>query len=973
MPVTETLMNVGQWSLTLSPNTPRSIIDSLEYFQHVVISTGRSDPRVAGNSLFSSGRYTGVVTGLDFQSLKAGRGPVISGDGMATWLGTPKGVGPVIENATLFTTAGIATVVNTLRPSCVGAGTIYSIPGAGTYTGGFVWKTPRDALTSFAQQVTKGPLPTQIVEWRVNGNCTLDFGPVASLYRTTPVCAIVPKSPGVDMAVRGLDGVAQTIEDVKDLTTRVVVLASGSGSSTAVGTANAADVGAAIPYTDFFGNPVQMTRMVSASSVSSYNATAAAQSALIPYTTPADQVRLSSSEYDIKGDLQVGDYVWLYDPDAGFVDYGNQLVFRGERINPTKQRLIEATWPVVDGMSVAYRDQAGAWHDLTDYVVWETGTTNLVVGGYNRNLVPTSEPVGPRPQPDTTIPGVPAFGAFTTASYLSDSNGHTRSQIQLTWSTPTNTDGTTMTDLDHYEIQYRPDLTISSVNPSWQGLNSGGYTWAQLTAMGSTYNQIYPLTQTDWKVTFVAGGVNQLLVQELTPGVTYDFQIRAVDTAQPPNRGAWSATTTFQAAVDTQPPPTPDAPTVAANMASVQISWDCGSASGGAYNQAADLHHIEVHGSYDPLFQPTNSTKLGNLPASIANITGQIPVVGSFTIPPGQPPAQAMYIKIVAVDTAGNKSNPSASAGASAVLWSNAYITDLSVSKLTAGTITADVVVGGTIATALSGVRAGMDPSGLWCYDAAGDQTFLADAATGHVELSSSGSGQRVSIRTGVDLSAYAAPASTDAIVMYPDGATLHPPVLASYDLSTGGNALSAFSGIVSDSVFGTASTYAYVMSLQGSTSGGGNGLLAYIDVGSNKFNGGAVQVASTFAFVGLANEAAVAGGSVYQLNSGLSSTDVAVEAFGYTYNRGGSAPAANDLTFGGSITGNSAGLSSLAWGYGVTLASGAVPVCQYSCGNTSVQPGTNISANGTTGFTLSLSAAAPASWSVFFSVTRYR
>lgn len=749
MPVTETLMNVGQWSLTLSPNTPRSIIDSLAYFQHVVISTGRSDPRVAGNSLFTSGRYTGVVTSLDFQSLKQGRGPVISGDGMATWLGTPKGVGPVIENATLFTTAGIATVVSTLRPSCVGAGTIYSIPGSGTYTGSFVWKTPRDALTSFAQQVTTGPLPTQIVEWRVNGNCTLDFGPVASLYRTTPVCAIVSKDSGIDMSVRGLDGVAQLIEDVKDYSTRVVVLASGSGSSTAVGAANASDVGASTPYTDFFGNPVQMTRMVSASSVSSYNATAAAQAALIPYSTPADQVRLSSSEYDIKGDLQVGDYVWLYDPDAGFVDYGNQLVFRGQRINPTKQRVIEATWPVVAGMSVAYRDKSGTWHDLTDYVVWESGDTNLTVGGYNRNLVPTSEPVGPRPQPDTTIPGVPAFGAFTTASYLSDSNGHTRSQIQLTWSTPTNTDGTTMTDLDHYEIQYRPDLTISSVNPSWQGLNSGGYTWAQLTAMGSTYNQIYPLTQTDWKVTFVAGGVNQLLVQELTPGVTYDFQIRAVDTAQPPNRGAWSATTTFQAAVDTQPPPTPDAPTVAANMASVQISWDCGSASGGAYNQAADLNHIEVHGSYDPLFQPSTSTKLGNLPASIANITGQIPVVGSFTIPPGQPPAQAMYIKIVAVDTAGNKSNPSASAGASAVLWSNAYITDLSVSKLTAGTLTASVIVGGVIGTALTGQRAVMDSSGFHAYDASNNKIFDVSSASPVLTLGKNGtSGASITLDT---------------------------------------------------------------------------------------------------------------------------------------------------------------------------------------------------------------------------------
>jgi hypothetical protein len=723
VPVTETLMAVGQWSLTLKPDTPRSIIDSLSYFQHIVVATGRQDPRVAGNSLFSAGRYTGVLTGVDFQSLSQGRGPVLSGDGLATWLGTPKGVGPVIENTTLFTSANFATVINTLRPSTVGAGTNYTIAGS-SYTGAFVWKTPRDALTSFCQQVSTGGLPTQTVEWRVNNNCTLDAGPVANLYRTTPACAIVAKSAGVDMTVRALAGVTQLIEDVKDYSTRVVVLANGSGAATAVGAANIADVGGTNPYTDFFGNPVKMTRMISASSVSSYNATAAAQSALIPYTTPADQVKLSSDEYDIKGQLQVGDYVYVYDPDAGLVDYSNEVVFRGQRINPTRQRVIELTWPLVEGMTVAYRDATGTWHDLTDYVQWETGSTNVVVGGYNRNLVPTSEPVGPRPIPDTTIPGIPVFGAFSTASYQSPSDGKTKAQIQVSWSTPANTDGTTITDGDHYEIQYRPDLGIFSTNPSYNALQTAGYTYNSLASLAGTYNQLIPQAVANWKVAYVAFGVNNLLVHELTPGVNYDFQIRCVDTAQPPNRGAWSATTTFQAAVDTVPPPAPDAPTVAANMASVQVTWDCGQAGGGTFNQASDLHHIEVHGSYDPLFQPSNLTKLGNVSANVGNITGQIPVVASFTIPPNQPPAQSMYIRIIAVDVTGNKSTPSAAAGATAVLWSNAYISDLSVSKLTAGTITASVILGSTISTAASGGRVVLDggADAFEVYDTTGTQ-----------------------------------------------------------------------------------------------------------------------------------------------------------------------------------------------------------------------------------------------------------
>jgi hypothetical protein len=723
MPVTQTLMAVGAWSLNLEPTTPRSLVDVLSsgYFGHVAIATGRHDPRVEGDSLLTSARYVGVLTGGTFNSNISGNGPQLSGDGMATWLATPNKVGAVIESPLSYTAATFATVINGLLPTSVHAGTIHSI-GAATYTGAFVWTDPRTALTTFCGLMSTGAAATQTVEWRVNGNATLDAGHVSDLYVTTPVTAIVARNAGVDMALRGLPGVTQVIEDVKDFTSRVVVLAGGSGASTAVGVANIADVGGTNPYKDLFGNTVQMTRMVSASSVSSFNATAAAQTAILPYTLPRDQVKITSQEYDITGELAVGDYTYVYDPDSGIIDTTQEVVFRGQRLNPALLRVIELDWPVTVGMTVAFRDKNGVWYDLTDYVVWDSGDTTVVVGGYNRALVSTSEPVGPRPIPDTTIPGVVAFGAFSTTTYQGPSDGKTKAQIQVQWATPTNTDGTTITDGDHYEIQYRPDLGIFAVNPSYNGLQSAGYTYNSLAGLGGSYNQLIPQAVANWKVTFVAWGTNTLLIQELTPGVNYDFQIRAVDTAQPPNNGAWSATSTFQAAVDTIPPPTPDAPVVAANMASVQVTWDCGSAAGGTFNQAVDLHHIEVHGSYEPLFAPSSSTKLGNVIANIGNITGQIPVVASFTLPPGQPPAQAMYIKIIAVDTTGNKSQPSAPASATAVLWSNAYITDLSVSKLTAGTVTATMVLASSISTASSGARVSIDggTDALYTYDANG-------------------------------------------------------------------------------------------------------------------------------------------------------------------------------------------------------------------------------------------------------------
>lgn len=991
MAITETIMSPGSWSVTLSPDTPRTILDALQYFQHIVISTGRHNPQLEGSSLFTSGRFTGVITGLDFSSKKANQGIILSGDTMATWLGNGSGVGPVIEgnntpgssgNGAQFTSAAYSTVVNTLvGVSSLKVGTIYSMPTSATYTGGFIWTTVAKALTSFATQITQGALPTQIAEWRANGNATVDFGPVASLYRTSPITAIVPNNPGMDMSIRGLDGVAELIEDVKDYTTRTVVLASGSGAATAVGAANIGDVGGTNPYTDFYGNPIVMTRTISASGVSSVNATVSAQAALIPYTTPADQVRLSSTEYDIKGDLVCGDYVWLYDPDAGFIDTSgaNEIVFRGERINPTKQRVIQVNWPVTSDMTVAYRDQHGNWYDLTDYVQFEDGTaTNLTVGGYNRNLVSTSEPTAGRPNPDTTIPGVPVFGAHSTTVYQSSSDGRTRAQIQINWSTPSNTDGTTMIDLDHYEIQYRPDLGIFATNPSYNALQSAGYTYNALNALGGTYKQLIPQAVSNWKVTFVAGGVNTLLIQELTPGVNYDFQIRAVDTANPPNNGAWSATTTIQASADTIPPPTPDAPTVATNMASVQVTWDCGTSDGGTFTQAVDLHHVEVHGSYDPLFTPSNATKLGNLPANIGNITGQIPVVGSFTIPPGQPPAQAMFIRLIAVDEAGNKSNPSVSAGSTATLWSNAYITDLTVSKLTAGTVTASIIMAGQITTGLTGQRVLMDSTGFHAYDSSGNLTFDVNSNSAVITLGKTGQGNKITI----DMSTQVYPTiylwdQTGTGPAFINAVEFGASVGAGIGINTAEYTSSFDSSQVGQRIYLSGPPIGGVFQVIDINQAIHGGSFSVTDSGATMIvgkhgaqDGGEISMSRTSALYGLFPSGATHGGQLLmKYNSGAG--DVSWELDGYRANAGSVAPQTQEAEWGGEI-GSISG-TGLTWSYGTTMFSTPTPVAVPRDINTTTIPAWMMTTSSTTGFGLIANASYTGLFSVMFWAFRWR
>jgi len=970
MPVTEVIQGPGQWSVTLSENTPRDLLDKIQaaYFGHIAISAGWNDPRVAGDSLLTSARYVGPMTGV---SLVDGTGFQLSGSGMWTWLTGPNGVGSTAyETALNITSKNFSQAISAaLAPvSSVRVGNLTN-PSSGLLTQSYQFTDPATVLTSI------GSLMGGLI--RVNGNGTVDAGPPSAIFNTIPTALIVANDSGGDMGLTAIQGFNSLNEDVTDWTSRVVLLGDNNGTTVSSGTANLADIGSSNPYKDLFGNPVARVRTASDSSTDSTNVTAQAQALLQQYDTPVDQILLNSMEYDIRGTFAVGDYIFVYDPEADLVDLTNEITFHGQRINPLKIQSTEVDWPITPGMGVAFRDGAGVWYDLTPYVIFEDDTTNIVVGGLNRPLVSGGESVTLRTSTGTvtpSVPGVPVFGAFTTAAYQSASDGSTKAQIQATWSTPLNVDGSTITDGDHYEIQYRPDFGVFTTNPSHNQLNSAGYTHAQLAALGGTLNQLIPLPITQWKVTYVAWGINTLLIQELTPGVNYDFQIRAVNSALPPVPGAWSATTTVQAQTDIIAPQTPDAPTVAANMASVQVTWDCGSASGGSFNQAVDLNHIEVHGSYEPLFTPTNDTKLGNVGATIANIAGQIPVVASFTIPPGQPPAQQMYIKIVAVDTSGNKSSPSAAAGATAQLWSDAYITDLNVSKITAGTLTASVIMGGTIATALSGVRAGMDSSGFWAYDADGDQTFFVNAATGQVTLSSSGQGQRISLKTGVDLTPYAGPGSADALEFWPDSSVTNPPLIAGYDLHAGGSAITAFSGIVPDTVFGVSSNYVWAMSLQGSTAGNGNALISYLDTATNAFNGGAVQVASSFAFVGVANEGGIAGGFLSALSPPSSSTDIKLEQVGYYGDNGQVGPNLSDAVIHGNITPISSSLTTQPWSYGPTMLSTPMVLCNASCGTSGAPAvgGVNTSLS-TTGFIYKISAAMPSNWSLFFFGVRTR
>src|SRR5690242_20723861 len=95
MTVHQILMKSGDWSVALSPGLPRDVLDSIGYFGHVAVLSGRIDPRQYGDTLLSAARYVGVVRtrNTDETSLK------ISGASTTIWLGDDDDKGAIIESA----------------------------------------------------------------------------------------------------------------------------------------------------------------------------------------------------------------------------------------------------------------------------------------------------------------------------------------------------------------------------------------------------------------------------------------------------------------------------------------------------------------------------------------------------------------------------------------------------------------------------------------------------------------------------------------------------------------------------------------------------------------------------------------------------------------------------------------------------------------------------------------------------------
>ena len=944
MAVQEVLKALGSWEVKLLPGTPRDVLDQLDYFGHIAITPGRLDPQQYGDNLLTAARYVGVLRtrtiGDDGRTNAPQDDLSVGGVGMAFWLGDEDNKGSVYENAVEPASASFATAITMLLPAsgAVTAGTLYSV--AGTYTGKHLYESPRTAIGYVCDTMSTASVP---VSWRVNGNGSLDAGPDSNLFVTNPTCVITTKDAGEDMALRALPGSIDVTRDVEDYSTRVVLLAEGEGSSIATG---AADISPATPYKDIHGNTLKLTRLVSESDTATANASVRAQLALSQFTSTRNALTLSTADYDVHGTFQVGDRVWVYDPDSGLVDTTTEITFRGQRLNPIKLQVTETQWAITKGYTVAYRSGTGVWVDLTQYVEWETdGTNTVTVGDFSRQLTNTStEPVGSRPNADTSVPGQPTLiEPFVGVAYLDD-RGFTKARVILSWNAPLNVDGSTVLDGDHYEIRYAVDTDM--IYPA---------TWASVSQIRwqdmQIWSQPFAAPTGKWQTMVVNWDTTTAQLQDLSPGIGYDVQIRAVDKTG--NTGAWSPTTTFVTSTDNIPPSTPAAPSVAGSRIAVQVTHQLGKSSGGTFNLESDLDHLEIHVSYEPGFTPDTTTLKGKAVANAGMIQAQIPVV--FTAQVEE--TSARYVRVVAVDKTGNKSGPSDAATATALLIDDAHISDLTVSKVTAGTINADFIVGARIKTADTGSRVELSSAGLLAYNAAGTQTVNIAAADGSVSivgtLKSGTSGKRLEINpTATFLPELRFYANNGTDYGYINGSS------AGSDVNLGMNSSQFDDGggtqVISRTFLSTATAE-----------------LAVIRADNQARYGGYVWSAVGALFAGF-NRAGVDGGRLYAdgsqgqfgFNDG-SNVNQWVHTSSYTKHTGQwqnyVAAANTDGIFTGTVSWNfgTSGTTSLALSYGPTMASAMIPICTFRYPNTAMRKW-QVTASSTTGFTFEVDAAGP-------------
>lgn len=548
------------------------------------------------------------------------------------------------------------------------------------YTGNHNLESAYNAIKKVSTQLD--------TEFRVNNNGTIDAGPKENLFEghdVDPLAIIVRDSSGEDPGIIGLNPDALTTQfEAEDWVSGVEYLDSVGSDGDNIDLYERFLTN--IPYYDLHGNKLERVSYVSETDVNSIMAPRRAEAFLEEFTRIKKSLSLSLEYYDVKGDFEVGDMIFVYDPEVGFVDTVDkaladgrtepyETIWQGQYINPEKIRIVGLTYPIEDYYGVYLRKVVSTapykveYTDLTDYMIFEEGNTQLDIGDLGKQI---GDDLRFSSQLSGTVTGSKLYkpakvidpddldseGIRTTSSFYQDALGTQQGIIFVEWKTPRNQDGTLIQNGMHYEI------TVEPVNPD----------------LGDAVHY------------FVQWGNETFTVEGLQKATDYKVGVQAVTT------GAASGFVyeTITTAVDTGTPNTPDqAVTIATLQGAVQIVHNLGAATDNSGNPVQtvvdftlpnDLAFLNVYGSTTSGFTVNSQSFLGQIKADASMLRNSVPAVATLK-GDSLESSDTMYFRFTAVDNAGNESGASDEQTGNAQLVAteninNAAITEAKIQNL---------------------------------------------------------------------------------------------------------------------------------------------------------------------------------------------------------------------------------------------------------------------------------------------------
>lgn len=377
-------MGLGSWKVNLSPYTPRTLMERIRVHNtgvglgSLIITSTHLDPKEHSNDeMLQMARYNGVYRRQTEQF-------ELSGPGVEFWLGDEEGKGEII-NQINYTGSFVQWVQQVIdQTNGISTGSLFSVDGGSTWQHNFDRNTPRMILDELCKVYN--------AEWRVTTDFRLDAGEVIDFYSQNPTTIIVRRSEdaGRDLSIRGIRGNMELTTDLEDWVWKVKVFI-GAFDAWTVHEVNGGVAMDDVPYRSPDGIAAQVELAVEAFGDID------GREDEIGYDEYDKrryrrEVRISSSEYDVGTDLNVGEFAWIFDPERGIYDEGNPMNFRGTIVYPEKIRCMGMTWPIRQGMGVYLRvwnhsgpgDWDYEWIDLTPYVLFEDGDTELEIGAIPR-------------------------------------------------------------------------------------------------------------------------------------------------------------------------------------------------------------------------------------------------------------------------------------------------------------------------------------------------------------------------------------------------------------------------------------------------------------------------------------------------------------------------------------------------------------------------------------------------------------